>query len=98
MASLAMTGATASCPCKNASAENYLFAAKAGGWGYVKSQYDMNPQETVPFLNPPQNLSDAEIENAEKIWSQSIALEDWMIGPRAMGDGNGRTTEPELQR
>lgn len=62
---------------------NYLFAAKSGGWAKVKDQYDMGTQETVPFLQPPRDVQLAEIENAEKLWSQWLAVEDWMIGPRA---------------
>lgn len=70
-------------PIQECERRNYLFAAKSGGWGQVKAQYDMNPQETVPFLQPPQNVDLAEIENAEKLWSQWLAVEDWMVGPRA---------------
>jgi len=62
---------------------NYLFAAKSGGWASVKKDYDMLPVETVPFLRPLQKPLDAEIEGAERAWSQWLAMEDWMIGPRA---------------
>jgi len=62
---------------------NYLFAAKAGGWAKVKSQYDMDANQTVPWLQAPQSVNDTEIENAEKTWSSWRALEDWMVGPRA---------------
>jgi hypothetical protein len=64
---------------------NYLFAAKAGGWEKVKSQYDMDANQTVPWLQAPQNVKSAEIESAEQTWSSWLALEDWMIGPRAPG-------------
>jgi hypothetical protein len=62
---------------------NYLFAAKSGGWASVKRDYDMLPVETVPFLRPLQKPLDAEIEGAERAWSQWLAMEDWMVGPRA---------------
>jgi len=62
---------------------NYLFAAKSGGWASVKRDYDMLPLETVPFLRPLQGPGDAEIEAAERSWSEWLAMEDWMVGPRA---------------
>ncbi|KAI9831465.1 MAG: hypothetical protein M1819_005064 [Sarea resinae] len=62
---------------------NYLFAAKNGGWASVKKEYDIAPHETVPFLRPLQGALDAEIEAAEKTWSEWLAMEDWMLGPRA---------------
>ncbi|KAI9815112.1 MAG: hypothetical protein M1827_002955 [Pycnora praestabilis] len=75
---------------------NYLFAAKSGGWASVKRDYDMLPLETVPFLRPLQGPVDAEIQAAEKSWSEWLAMEDWMVGPRAPPSGhtppnNGRT-------
>lgn len=62
---------------------NYLFAAKSGGWASVKKDYDMTPQETIPFLRPLQGPLDSEIEAAERSWSDWLAMEDWMVGPRA---------------
>ncbi|CEJ61999.1 hypothetical protein PEBR_22833 [Penicillium brasilianum] len=62
---------------------NYLFAAKSGGWASVKKDYDMSPSETIPFLRPLQGPLDAEIEAAERSWSEWLAMEDWMVGPRA---------------
>lgn len=62
---------------------NYLFAAKSGGWDAVKKEYDIHPLETVPFLRPLQGPVDAEIEAAERSWSEWLAMEDWMVGPRA---------------
>ncbi|MCJ1350923.1 MAG: hypothetical protein MMC33_000905 [Icmadophila ericetorum] len=62
---------------------NYLFAAKSGGWASVKKDYDMLPLETVPFLRPLQLPSNEEILAAEKSWSEWLAMEDWMVGPRA---------------
>ncbi|MCJ1448871.1 MAG: hypothetical protein MMC23_009390 [Stictis urceolatum] len=66
---------------------NYLFAAKSGGWAGVKRDYDMPPYETVPFLRPLQGVVEAELQAAERSWSEWLALEDWMVGPRAPGDG-----------
>ena len=69
---------------------NYLFAAKSGGWASVKKDYDMLPLEMVPFMRPLQGAVSAEIEAAEKSWSGWLAMEDWMVGPRApdqMGEG-----------
>ena len=62
---------------------NYLFAAKSGGWAAVKRDYDLPGQESIPFLRVLQNPTDAEIEAAEKNWSEWLALEDWMVGSRA---------------
>lgn len=62
---------------------NYLFAAKSGGWAAVKRDYDMPPLETIPFLRPLQGTVDSEIEAAERSWSEWLAMEDWMVGPRA---------------
>ncbi|KAG5303950.1 hypothetical protein I7I50_10868 [Histoplasma capsulatum G186AR] len=68
---------------------NYFFAAKSGGWASVKQNYDMQPLETIPFLRPLQGSADAEIEAAEKRWSEWLAMEDWMVGPRAPEGLNG---------
>ena len=75
---------------------NYLFAAKSGGWASVKKDYDMMPSETVPFMRPLQNPINAEIEAAEKSWSEWLAMEDWMVGPRAPENlkGGGEQTRP----
>ncbi|KAI1175463.1 hypothetical protein F4777DRAFT_326690 [Nemania sp. FL0916] len=61
---------------------NYLFAAKASHWLDVKSQYDMPDGQTIPFLRPLQRVTEEEILNAETDWSQWLAMQDWMIGPR----------------
>lgn len=62
---------------------NYLFAAKSGGWAAVKQAYDLPPLETVPFLRPLQGAAEVEIQAAERNWSEWLAMEDWMVGPRA---------------
>lgn len=72
---------------------NFLFTAKSVGWAKVKYQYDMLPDETIPFIKPLQNVKIEEIENAEKEWSKWLAMEDWMVGPldpdRSMAEGRG---------
>ncbi|KAI1111087.1 hypothetical protein F5Y14DRAFT_330308 [Nemania sp. NC0429] len=61
---------------------NYLFAAKASSWLDVKSQYDMPDEQTIPFLRPLEHVTEEEIVGAEKNWSQWLAMQDWMVGPR----------------
>ena len=67
---------------------NYMFAAKSGGWASVKNAYDMSPLETVPFLRPLQGVVEQEVSAAERSWSEFMAFEDWMIGPRAPENGD----------
>ena len=76
-----------------------MFAAKSGGWGSVKNAYDMPPLETVPFLRPLQGVVEQELVAAEKSWSEFMAFEDWMIGPRALKtEGEeGREREESLE-
>ena len=62
---------------------NYLFAAKSEGWAAVKRDYDMSPLETVPFIQPLKDPTDGELGAAEEKWSEWLAMEDWVIGPRA---------------
>lgn len=64
---------------------NYLFAAKSESWLKVKEGYDMNANETVPFMKPLQRVTEAEITEAETQWGDWLAMQDWMIGPRAPG-------------
>ena len=79
---------------------NYLFAAKSGGWASVKRDYDMPPLESVPFMRPLQASIIAEIEAAEKSWSEWLAMEDWMVGPRAPENmaGGGESSRAREQR
>lgn len=80
---------------------NYLFAAKSGGWASVKKDYDIPPQETIPFLRPLQGPLDAEIEAAERSWSEWLAMEDWMVGPRApdiLHDSSSQNSRPRSAR
>ncbi|KAF3770717.1 hypothetical protein M406DRAFT_32938 [Cryphonectria parasitica EP155] len=62
---------------------NYLFAAKSDNWLKVKADYDMDGDQMVPFLKPLQNVSENEILSAETSWSEWLAMQDWMLGPRA---------------
>ncbi|KAF2210163.1 hypothetical protein CERZMDRAFT_113574 [Cercospora zeae-maydis SCOH1-5] len=70
---------------------NYLFAAKHGGWRSCKKQYDVGSgyggDESVPFMKPLDEAKGEELAAAEKQWSDWLAMEDWMVGPRAPGDG-----------
>jgi len=67
---------------------NFMFTAKSVPWGVVKNHYDMGPDETVPFLKPLQRTQLSEIEKGEKHWSEWLAMEDWMLGPRAPEEGD----------
>ncbi|GAB7356309.1 hypothetical protein MBLNU459_g7106t1 [Dothideomycetes sp. NU459] len=53
-------------PMQDCERRNYLFAAKHGGWRSCKKQYDMNAEETVPFLKPLQSVGDEELEAADR--------------------------------
>ncbi|KAL4951107.1 hypothetical protein BDW69DRAFT_45028 [Aspergillus filifer] len=80
---------------------NYLFAAKSGGWASVKKDYDIPPLETIPFLRPLQGPMEAEIETAERRWSEWLAMEDWMVGPRApdaLQDSSSQSSRPRSAR
>ncbi|KAL4918859.1 hypothetical protein BDW62DRAFT_200498 [Aspergillus aurantiobrunneus] len=62
---------------------NYLFAAKSSGWASTKAAYDVLPDEHTPFLRPLQGATEEELSTAEKHWSEWLAMEDWMVGPRS---------------
>jgi len=73
---------------------NYLFAAKSGGWRFVKHTYDQVHDESVPYVMPLRNKRDhgdfdidADVEMAEEVWSKWLAMEDWMLGSREPGSG-----------
>jgi hypothetical protein len=74
---------------------NYLFAAKSASWMEVKQAYDMSQAETVPFLSSLKDATEKEIQGAEATWSEWLAMQDWMIGPRAP-DGMNRS--PRVKR
>lgn len=75
-------------PLQECERRNYLFAAKHGGWGQCKLHYDGEGGEEVPFLKPLQDASAEELEAADKEWSSWLAMEDWMVGPRAPDDSD----------
>lgn len=77
-------------PVHESERRNYLFAAKSDNWLKVKSQYDMEDGQTVPFLRPLQNVTEEEIQAAESNWSEWLAMQDWMLGPRAPPDVGDR--------
>lgn len=76
-------------PLHEAERRNYLFAAKSDNWAKVKASYDMDGDQMVPFLKPLQNVTEKEIVGAEASWSEWLAMQDWMLGPRAPGDDEG---------
>ncbi|KAI5203621.1 hypothetical protein E4T39_04076 [Aureobasidium subglaciale] len=77
-------------PMQDCERRNYLFAAKHGGWRTCKKQYDMNPEET--------SIRDEELDAAEKSWSSWLAMEDWMIGPRAPNEETGHNQSTQRSR
>ncbi|RCI13567.1 hypothetical protein L249_5470 [Ophiocordyceps polyrhachis-furcata BCC 54312] len=73
-------------PLHQAERRNYLFAAKSETWLNVKSHYDMEDGQSIPFLRPLFNANEHEIVIAESKWSEWLAMQDWMLGPRAPPD------------
>ncbi|KAI9055345.1 hypothetical protein LZ554_000304 [Drepanopeziza brunnea f. sp. 'monogermtubi'] len=63
---------------------NYMFAAKSVSWQQCKEAYDMNPHETVPFMQPLKDVSEEEILRAEEAWSDWLFMQDWKLGPRSI--------------
>ncbi|OAA66239.1 hypothetical protein ISF_04077 [Cordyceps fumosorosea ARSEF 2679] len=70
-------------PVHQAERRNFLFAAKSENWATVKASYDMDAGQLAPFLRPLQGATEREIRAAEHSWSEWLAMQDWMIGPRA---------------
>lgn len=69
---------------------NFLFASKSDTWLAVKSSYDMGDGQTIPFIKPLTNVDEREIVAAETTWSEWLAHQDWMLGPREpQGGGRG---------
>ncbi|RDW59295.1 uncharacterized protein DSM5745_10990 [Aspergillus mulundensis] len=80
---------------------NYLLAARSGGWGVVKSEYDISPLETIPFLRPLQGPLEEEFVAAYKSWSEWLLLRDWEFGPRApdgLQDSSSQSSRPQSAR
>lgn len=77
---------------------NYMFASKSASWLKVKQAYDMSPEETVPFLSALKDTTEREIEAAESKWSEWLAMQDWMLGPRSpdVRPNDGRS--PRIKR
>ncbi|KAK0392188.1 hypothetical protein NLU13_1686 [Sarocladium strictum] len=65
---------------------NFLFAAKSDTWLKVKAHYDMPDGQVVPFLRPLARVMEKEIQSAERDWSNWLAMQDWMLGPRSLTD------------
>jgi hypothetical protein len=61
---------------------NYLFAAKSADWHKVKLAYDISSEETAPFLVPLKEVTVKKIMDAERDWSEWLAMQDWAVGPR----------------
>ncbi|KAJ3498781.1 hypothetical protein NLG97_g849 [Lecanicillium saksenae] len=74
---------------------NFLFAAKSENWVKVKSSYDIEGGQTVPFLRPLQGATEEEIQSAESNWSEWLAMQDWMLGPRAPPGEGDRSMQPK---
>ena len=70
-------------PIHDSERRNYLFAAKSDSWLRVKNSYDMEDGQSLPFLRPLQSVTEKEIASAETYWSDWLAMQDWMLGPRA---------------
>jgi hypothetical protein len=68
-------------PLQEMERRNYLFAAKSVGWAQARAQYDIAPDQMAPYVMPLANLRVAEVERAEREWSDWLAFEDWMINP-----------------
>lgn len=64
---------------------NYLFTAKSVNWTQVKGEYDMDDGQTCPFLKPLEDALEEEVQGAERSWGKWLAMQDWMVGPRAPG-------------
>lgn len=62
---------------------NYLFTAKSSGWAATKAAYDVLPDEQTPFLRALRDPKEHELREAENRWSEWLAMEDWMVGPRS---------------
>lgn len=62
---------------------NYLFTAKSSGWASTKEAYDILPDEQTPTLRPLRNSTEEELRLADARWSDWLAMEDWMVGPRS---------------
>jgi len=62
---------------------NYLFTAKSRGWAATRDAYNILPDEQIPVLQPLRNPMEEELRTADVRWSEWLAMEDWMVGPRS---------------
>lgn len=76
-------------PIHDSERRNYLLAAKSDNWLNVKANYDMADGQFIPFLKPLQEVMEEEVQGAEMTWSEWLAMQDWMLGPRAPDAGAG---------
>ena len=84
-------------PLHDSERRNYLFAAKSDNWLKVNANYDMANGQFVPFLKPLQKATEEEIQTAEATWSEWLAMQDWMLGPRAPAEMAGVRVKAEEQ-
>ncbi|QSZ35493.1 hypothetical protein DSL72_008363 [Monilinia vaccinii-corymbosi] len=63
---------------------NYLFASKSKEWLDVKKYYDDSPaaEQSTPYMIPPPAVQEVELHHADEAWSNWMAMQDWVIGPR----------------
>ncbi len=54
----------------------------------------MGADESVPFMKPLDEAKMEELTGAEKAWSGWLAMEDWMVGPRAPGESGEGSRVP----
>lgn len=41
----------------------------------------MDHEQTVPFLRPPREVAECEVESAEAAWSDWLFVRDWQVVP-----------------
>lgn len=75
---------------------NFLFACKSSNWLTVKSAYDMEDGQVLPFLRTLKDPTVREIDNANKSWSEWLALQDWLVGPLSPSEGEAGIKEEEM--
>ncbi|KAI9646514.1 hypothetical protein NHQ30_004507 [Ciborinia camelliae] len=63
---------------------NYLFASKSKEWLDVKKYYDESPtaEQSTPYMIPLPNIEEVELRSTDDAWSNWMAMQDWVIGPR----------------
>ena len=56
----------------------------------------MGADESVPFMKPLDEARMEELTAAEKAWSGWLAMEDWMVGPRAPDDTSASSSQAQM--